>query len=271
MPDWSSGDAVVNGIKIHYQRTGGNKPPLVLSHGITDNGRCWTRAAQILEENYDVIMVDARGHGRSDAPKTGYGPQGRAADLAGLIRALGLEKPYLMGHSMGADTTAHTAADYSDLVGCAILEDPPWYDSVADVEHREATARDWRATMQERKAKTFAELLAAGRERHPTWADVEFGPWAEAKQQVSFDVLQMLSELRPNWPELAARIACPTLLITGDPDLGALVTPETAAEVARLNPRLKVVRLAGAGHNIRREQFEPFVRAVAGFLAELQR
>ncbi len=270
MPNWSSGDVVANGIKLHYHRTGGDKPPLVLSHGITDNGRCWTRAAEVLAEDYDVIMVDARGHGLSDAPDTGYGPQDRAADLAGLIRVLGLEKPYLMGHSMGADTTAHTAADYPDLVGCAILEDPPWYEGVIAAEHRDATAREWRATMEERKAKTYDELLAAGHERHPAWAEVEFGPWAEAKQQVSYDVLQMLTGLRPDWRELAARITCPTLLITADPSLGALVTSETATEVASLGPRFKVVRLAGAGHNIRREQFEPYVLAVTHFLSALR-
>lgn len=40
MPNWQAGDVNVNGIKIHYHRTGGAKPPLVLAHGITDNGLC---------------------------------------------------------------------------------------------------------------------------------------------------------------------------------------------------------------------------------------
>jgi len=46
----------------------------------------------------------------------------------------------------------------------------------------------------------------------------------------------------------------------------SIVTPETAEEAARLNPRLAVVRLRGAGHNIRREQFDGFVTAVREFL-----
>ena len=93
MPQWFSGDAVANGIKIHYNRTGGDKPPVVLSHGFSDNGLCWTRIAQTLEKTYDVIIPDARGHGFSDAPKEGYSAEDQAADLAGLIQALGLEKP----------------------------------------------------------------------------------------------------------------------------------------------------------------------------------
>ena len=58
-----SGDVVANGIKIHYYRTGGDKPPVVLSHGATDDGLCWTRVTLALEAEYDVIMPDARGHG----------------------------------------------------------------------------------------------------------------------------------------------------------------------------------------------------------------
>ena len=68
--DWQSGDIETNGIRMHYHRTGGDKPALVLSHGATDSGLCWTRVARVLEADYDVIMPDARGHGRSDAPAT---------------------------------------------------------------------------------------------------------------------------------------------------------------------------------------------------------
>ena len=106
MSNWSSGDVIANGIKIHYVRTGGTKLPLVLAHGFSDNGLCWTRVAQVLEKDYDVIMADARGHGLSDAPESGYSAEDHAADLAGLIQALHLDKPALMGHSMGAATVA---------------------------------------------------------------------------------------------------------------------------------------------------------------------
>lgn len=49
--------------------------------------------SQVLEKDYDLIMMDARGHGLSDTPEMGYTPADRAADLAGFIQALGLEKP----------------------------------------------------------------------------------------------------------------------------------------------------------------------------------
>src|ERR1700694_4237700 len=105
MADWFSGDLAANGIKMHYYRTGGNKPPLVLSHGATDSGLCWTRLARALESDYDVILPDARGPGLSCGPPSGGASSDRAADLAGLIDALGLTRPAVGGHSMGAATT----------------------------------------------------------------------------------------------------------------------------------------------------------------------
>src|SRR5262245_21756317 len=122
MSDWFSGDVVANGIKIHYHRTGGEKPPVVLCHGLTDNGLCWLRVAQVLEKDYDLIMPDSRGHGLSDVPETGYSVEDRAADLAGLIQALDLDKPALLGHSMGAETSAAVAAYYPGLISRALLE-----------------------------------------------------------------------------------------------------------------------------------------------------
>jgi len=53
--------------KVHYYRTGGARPAIVLCHGATDNGLCWSPVAGALAEDYDVIMPDSRWHGFSDA------------------------------------------------------------------------------------------------------------------------------------------------------------------------------------------------------------
>jgi N-formylmaleamate deformylase len=275
-PTWFSGDVIANGITIHYYRTGGaegGKTPLVLSHVATDDGLCWTRLARALQADYDVLMPDARGHGRSDAPEGDYGAGARAADLAGFIVALGLDKPAVGGHSMGAGTTLRLVADHPDVARCAILEDPgfraaaPGAGSQAEQEARRARARQDAA---ERRALGREGLIARAREQHPGWAEEELGPWADAKLLVSerFAVAPRLSE-GPDWRELLPRVTCPVLLITADPERGAIVTPEVAAEAQRLQPRLQVVRLPGAGHNVRREQFEPYLQAVRAFLAEV--
>ena len=63
------------------------------------------------------------------------------------------------------------------------------------------------------------------------------------------------------------RITCPALLITADPALGALVTPESAAALQVLAPQTRIAHIAGAGHSIHREQFARYMDTVSAFLA----
>jgi pimeloyl-ACP methyl ester carboxylesterase len=267
---WFSGDVVANGVKLHYYRTGGDKPPVVLAHGITDNGLCWTRLAQALEKEYDLIMIDARGHGLSDAPARDYSRKDHAADLAGLVEALGLGKPVLIGHSMGASNVTVAAVTYPDLARGAILEDPPWRKDQVAAELA-ARAAEWRIEIIDRKSQPLAEIIAAGRAENPTWAEAEWQPWAESKLQVNPDVLQWIDEemMFAYWQNLIPRITCPMLLVTADPALEAIVTPEVAQMMVDLNPQIQVAHISGAGHNIRREQFERYVEVVSTFLREV--
>ena len=125
MPSWQSAHIEANGLKLHYTRTGGDKPPVVLAHGFSDAGLCWTPVAEALAADYDIIMVDARGHGLSDAPAQGYGTAEQAGDLAGVITGLALKRPALLGHSMGAATILAMAGLHPELPGAILLEDPP--------------------------------------------------------------------------------------------------------------------------------------------------
>src|SRR5262249_36867377 len=115
-----------NSIWQHYWRTGGEKPALVLLHGFMENGLCWLRTAQALEDDYDVILPDARGHGRSEGIATGLSARLLAEDAAALIRAVGVERPSLLGFSMGGGTAARVAAGHPELLRCVLLEDAPW-------------------------------------------------------------------------------------------------------------------------------------------------
>src|SRR5512143_369977 len=101
LPHWTQNDLPVNGARLNYYRTGhGDQRPLVLVHGFSDTGLLWARTACDLESEYDVIMPDMRGHGLSARVQPGDTVD-MAADLAGLIRALRLERPIIGGHSMG--------------------------------------------------------------------------------------------------------------------------------------------------------------------------
>lgn len=271
MTNWQAKRITANGLKIHYHRTGGDKPPIVLLHGITDNGLCWTRLAQALEDAYDLIMVDARGHGHSDKPNSGYNSADHAADVAGLIQALGLVKPVVMGHSMGGATATAVGATYPDLVGALILEDPPWRPADAGSDEERAKARaEWQTNLAAQKQRTHAEIMAAGMERSPTWDASEFSNWADAKLQVSLNVLDIIRGSLNAWPEQIPQIQCPTLLVTAETEAGGIVNAEVTQKALALNPHLQHAHIAGAGHNIRREQFDRFLQAVRAFLQQIQ-
>lgn len=268
MDRWQDDFVTANGIQLHYWRTGGDKPPLVLCHGITDNGLCWRRAAQVLAADFDLIMVDARGHGLSGRSQAGYSADDHADDVAALIEALSLERPRAMGHSMGANTVSLMAFKRPELVSTIVLEDPGWRELTPELEEaNHQRLSEWRIVTEKRQGSTTEQIVAEGYEEHPGWAEVEFGPWAMAKQQVDPNVLSYRYRSINQWKEAAAGLSVPTLLVTADPALGAIVTPAMAQALSDANAHIQVQQIEGAGHNIRREQFDPFVKTVRDFLA----
>src|SRR5258708_21650892 len=86
-PYWFEGKVLANGIHHHYYRTGGEKPALVLLHGVMMNGLSWMRVAKALEQDYDVIMADARGHGRCDGSPSGVSADLRTEYAAAAVHA----------------------------------------------------------------------------------------------------------------------------------------------------------------------------------------
>ena len=275
MAEWQEGYVESNGIRLHYTRTGGDdKVPVVLAHGITDNGLCWSRFARELEDYCDFIMVDARGHGLSDKPESGYGPRDHAADLAGLIQALGLNKPLVIGHSMGAATASVLTAEYPGLVEAAVLEDPPWYWPLSPEEDAAKQRQNYelmRARIEERRALPAEELWKQGLVANPTWAPEEFDAWVLAKQQVVPQVAEFVLLNDRTWPQQVAAYSVPVVLIYGEPERGGLVSPAIAAEAKGINDLVLPRQIPGAGHNIRREQLVEFRASVREFLAYLRR
>ncbi len=142
MTDWSTAICETNGINIHYTRTGGSKPPLILLHGLTANGACWTALAHAIEGEYDVIMPDARGHGKSSVPDYGYRYEDHANDVVGLIKALRLSPPILIGHSMGGMTAAVVASRNPKLLRGLILADPTFLSPKVQREVRDSDVAD---------------------------------------------------------------------------------------------------------------------------------
>lgn len=256
-----------NGIDIYYRRTGGEgNPPLLLLHGVTDSGACWPLVTRDLQEKYDVIRPDARGHGRSSGVETGFSTELLAQDVLALIEQLKLEKPLLFGHSMGGRTALHAASMSNQLRG-VILEDPPLRDMPQPSEQVNIQGRQWGwQWVYDSKALSDEERQAKCREENPAWAEEEIGPWSASKAEFNLDVIPYLGSLMGSWRDLLARISCPVLLITGDTKRGAIVTPEIAQEAIALCKQGTLAHIEGAGHNIHRERYQPTMAAVFDFL-----
>jgi pimeloyl-ACP methyl ester carboxylesterase len=115
-----------------------------------------------------------------------------------------------------------------------------------------------------------AELHAMGDVERANWDPADRAHWAEMKSLFNLDVVEKTGDWgRTPWRETAAKITCPVLLITADPERGAIVTPESAEEAMGLLRSGKTVRIANAGHNVRRDNYGPYRDAVVGFLAEV--
>ncbi len=260
MTNWMSAVCEVNGVGIHYLRTGGCKPPLVLLHGLTASGACWSPLARALEGEYDVVMPDARGHGNSSTPLNGYRYENHAGDVVGLIQGLGLAAPVLLGHSMGGMTAAVVASQIAVPIRGVILADPTFLSSRRQREvHESDVVQHHRRLLSSGKDDVLAQLRA----RHPHRSLEVINLLAEARLQTRIDAFDVLTPLNPENHQLVSAIHVPILLVIGG---NGVVSLDTARELHNLNPRLRVEQIPDAGHGLPYDQPDRFEAVVWSFL-----
>ncbi|HEX8427834.1 alpha/beta hydrolase [Hymenobacter sp.] len=263
MTDWNTAVCEANGIAIHYTRTGGNKPPLILLHGLMMNGLCWSGLARMLENDYDVIMPDARGHGQSSVPDYGYRYEDQANDIAGLIKVLRLPPPLLLGHSMGGMTAAVVASRKPNLLRGLLLADPTFLSSKVQREVQDSNVAD-----QHRKVLTMSldEVVADARIRHPNRSAETLELFARARLQTSMNAFDVLTPPNPDYKQVVSEIDIPSLLLFADK---GIVSAGVAEELQRLNPVLQAKQIRQAGHALHVDQPERFAAVVKSFLRSL--
>ena len=115
----------LGGAKIHYADRGSG-PPVVLIHGLSGTGRNFTHSlSEHLERDFRVLVVDRPGAGHSTRRQSSPpGPLGDADVVASFIRTLGLERPILVGHSLGGAVALATAIRHPELIGALALVAP---------------------------------------------------------------------------------------------------------------------------------------------------
>jgi pimeloyl-ACP methyl ester carboxylesterase len=132
-----------NGVTLAVEDSGGGRP-IVLAHGLTATRRYILHGSRLLERaGYRIVAYDARGHGQSSAaPSPGaYTYRDLVGDLKAVLDALDLERPVLVGVSMGAATTLALALQQPERAS-ALVQITPAYTGV-ERDNRETVLRDW--------------------------------------------------------------------------------------------------------------------------------
>lgn len=296
IPDgWSDGYVYANGIRIHYYHAvpAPEKPVMVMVHGVTDIGLCWTTLTWKLQDSYDIYMLDARGHGLSDPFTASDDGNTLVKDVVEFLRVMKFEKPILMGHSMGAATVMRVGAEYPELSKAIIMLDPmlgrfPGSQSgEARNTEREAPPKALQPetqapdrlsvsmfgppeTLVAQNNYSFDDLVATCHRNSPKWDSVDCRYWALSKKQYhgtyTSEAWQAMSGTMRTGGALA-KITVPTLILKADAPPKVRKTNEKAAGVMQ-NGRL--VHIDGAGHNLHHDELEQTVKVLTEFLSTLK-
>lgn len=273
MPDTTiSGSVHVNGADFHYDLAGpASRPPLVLLHaGICDR-RMWDDQLPALAAHYRVLRYDLRGFGQTGPA---VGPYSHAADLAGVLDALGLERAALIGCSKGGSTALDFALLHPERVSALVLvcsspsgyrPDPP----VPEPPQVPALVAAFDAGDLARCAELEVQIWVDG----PTRAPGQVPAALRDKVRV-MDLLALQHEVAGSGqeqkaaPPAAGRLAevrAATLVIIGD--LDAPISLSSGAALAAGIPAAQRVVIEGTAHLPNLEQPALFNQVVLDFLA----
>ncbi|MGD0583667.1 MAG: alpha/beta hydrolase [Bacteroidales bacterium] len=125
------------GKKIFYSESGGGQV-LILIHGYLETGESWNGFAKKLSDKFRVIVVDLPGHGNSDIYDEVHSMEFLATVLEGLLNALGIEKAFLVGHSLGGYAAlAFVELFPNRLTGYCLFHSHPFADTPETLQKRE--------------------------------------------------------------------------------------------------------------------------------------
>jgi pimeloyl-ACP methyl ester carboxylesterase len=231
---------VRDGIALAYEEAGQGDPSLVFVHGLACHRGFWAEQVKHFSRHYRVLAVDLRGHGDSDAPEQRYTMQLLADDVAWMCSQLGIERPVIVGHSLGGLVALKLAASHGEQVRAVTLVDlirlAPGV--------RAGFVRELVAALRS------ADASRALREYYSTF----FGPrddqarmaWIldEIDRTPSHVTSSILEESVQSWDDADALGRCEVPLLY----LDASTPNADLARATKLQPRLAVGRTVGSGH-----------------------
>ena len=254
-----------NGLRHRVLRYGvPGAPDLLVLPGITSPAATADfLAVEFAALGFRVTVPDVRGRGQSDrAPAGSYRLVDYASDVAGLVEALGLARPVVVGHSMGARIAAAWAVEHApDGHGLLVLVDPP---TSGPGRGPYPTSREaFLQQLHEAQRGTTADEV---RRFYPTWPERELQLRAEVlagcdetavlETHAGFET----EDFFPYW----SRLAGPVLLVRGG--ASPVVPLPAVADLRRARPDVQIVTVPGAGHMVPWDDLAGFLSAVRPYL-----
>jgi pimeloyl-ACP methyl ester carboxylesterase len=230
-----------NGIDLAYTRRG-QGAPLVLLHGFPLDHTIWREVVPYLETDFDLILPDLRGFGRSAAGGLAFTISDMADDIASLLDNIGIEKTLLAGHSMGGYVALAFAKKYPQRVsGLGLVSSQAAADTPKRREGRYKTA----AEVAEKGVSVVVEAMLS-----KLSADLRVQNFAREvmegqNQSALVGALKAMAE-REDAASFLSSINFPLLLIHGGVDV--LIPIERAREIKAAVPPAQMIELKGAGH-----------------------
>jgi pimeloyl-ACP methyl ester carboxylesterase len=245
----------VKDIQLAYDRRG-KGTPLVLLHGYPLDHHLWDEIIPLLEDTFDVISPDLRGFGESTIADSSPTMEDYAADIAGLLDYLKIQKAAIVGHSMGGYVALAFARLYPERVGSLglvssqVLADPPdrkegRYKSAADVAENGIASVVATMTPKFTSDENLQGFARISMERQPPAAYIA--------------ALKAMAERLDSTPLLSS-LNVPVVIVHGDSDL--LIPVDRAREVKATLPQAHLVEISGAGHMPMMESREKTAQAL---------
>lgn len=261
----------VGDIKIYYE-VHGNGEPLVMISGCGMDSSVWLPQAQELSLKYHVITFDNRGTGRSDKPDTPYTMQMLAADVAGLLDAIGIGAAHVLGYSMGGVIAQEFALLYPErtltlILSCAypagapdvVLPEPQAMALMFDPETiNQLTPLEWSGKLL--GCMCSQEFL----DEHPHLVSEFMARQSEHPTPLHGIMRQVEAMLVAHTYDSLSRIKAPTLVLGGSADR---ITPcQNLRLLATKIPNSELVILDNLGHGMFIESAEQTNRVILTFL-----
>jgi non-heme chloroperoxidase len=249
----------------------GTGPPIVFIHGWSMSGRFFQRQLAHFAGTHRVIIPDMRGHGRSEKVPNGHTVPQYAADLHAILDLLSVQRPILVGWSMGAMIAYEylSAFGSAEVAGLVIVDQPP-SDFAWDGYEFGVITLDALRAMNEQLQTDQPALVAEFTELMLHEPDEQTTAWMSAEiMQVPPIIAStiLLDQTLRDYREFLPGIDVPTLVLFGEDD--KLTTPRAGQYIADRVPGARLQTFPRASHCPFWEESDAFNSAVAAFLAEV--